>query len=161
MSPSEIPSDYEELKENYIDIYGKYYKVQKELEWYRKQMFGTKSEKSPPPDPNQLSLIEEPVEPKKEAEQTQVNSFVRAKPGKKPLPKHLPRKQVVHPPQEVLGKEDEYVKIGEDIYEELNFIPALFEIIEHVYPKYKKKDLVDAPILQAPAVYRPIEKGRP
>lgn len=161
MSPSEIPSDYEELRENYIDIYGKYYKAQKELEWYRKQMFGTKSEKSPPPDPNQLSLIEEPVEPKNKEDNTQVNSFVRAKPGKKPLPKHLPRKQIIHQPQDVLGKEDQFIKIGEDIYEELNFIPAILEIIEHVYPKYKKKDLVDAPILQAPAAYRPIEKGRP
>jgi transposase len=162
MVPSEIPTNYEELKDKYIGVVSKYLQVEQELEWYRRQFFGKKSEKLPPQNPDQLSLLDKSSETTlPEPPATEVKNYTRAKPGKKPLPKNLPRKQVVHTPKEVVGKEDLFVKIGEDIYEELNYIPASIEIIEHIHPKYKRKNDIDAPILQAPAAYRPIEKGRP
>jgi len=168
-APSSIPEDYQTLKEEYIGLASafnttesKVEKLEQELAWFRKQIFGTKSEKIHD-DPNQLSLGVEGKEeaPPSQAEVVEYRTVKRAKPGRRPLPKSLPRRQVVHMPDEVKGKEDKFEKIGEEITEELNFIPAKMEVIEHVYPKYRLKGGEDNPILQAPAAYRPIEKGRP
>ncbi len=88
----------------------------------------------------------------------------RRKPGgRKPLPAHLPREQVVHEPN--IGctcnncDPARLVKIGESTTEELEKIPARFKVIQHVRPKYACR--VCEAVFQAPAPDLPIDKGRP
>lgn len=173
MAPTIIPEDYQTLRKEYISNFealsstqDRLAKLEKELAWFRKQIFGTKSERLHP-DPNQLAMgdlsgngEEQEVAPKSIPEPP-APQIKRAKPGKKPLPKDLPRRRVVHMPPEVVGHEEAFEKIGEEINEELNFIPSRMEIIEHVYPKYKPRGGGNGKILQSPAVSRPILQGRP
>ena len=54
-SSSQIPKDYDTLKEKYIDVATKNSKLELENIWFRKQFFGTKSERLHS-DPDQLEL---------------------------------------------------------------------------------------------------------
>ncbi len=87
----------------------------------------------------------------------------RARPKRKPLPDHLPRREVVHQPADNAactcpacgGK---MAKLGEDVTEVLDYIPGRFEVIRHVRPKYACA-ACDA-ITQAPAPALPTPRGR-
>jgi transposase len=87
----------------------------------------------------------------------------RAKPKRKPLPDHLPRREVVHQPADdgahacpaCGGK---MATLGEDITEVLDYIPGHFEVIRHVRPKYACT-ACDA-ITQAPTPALPTPRGR-
>jgi transposase len=76
-----------------------------------------------------------------------------------PLPEHLPRDIKVHLPQEtacpICGGTLE--KLGEDVSEVLEYLPASFKVIRHVRPKLSCT-ACDA-IVQAPAESRPIKRG--
>ena len=156
---SVIPDKYEDLKDVYIEQASELHSLKQELSWLKKQVFGTKSEKLHP-DPGQLTLdgLGSPggTGPEEDAVPVSVN---RARPGKKKLPKNLPRIRIIHIPDEVKDIEHHFIKIGIDVNEELNFIPARMEVIEHVYPKFKH--IKEGWIIQATAVSRPIAKGRP
>jgi transposase len=87
----------------------------------------------------------------------------RNKPGRKPLPDHLPREEVVHQPAgDGAGTCPEcgrgMSKLGEDITEVLDYVPGHFQVIRHVRPKYAC-DACDA-ITQAPAPAMPTPRGR-
>jgi len=85
----------------------------------------------------------------------------RRQPVRRPLPEHLPREEVVHAPGDVCpccgGKQ--FSKLGEDVTEVLEKIPARLKVIRHVRPKVSCRACET--ILQAPAPELPIEKGRP
>jgi transposase len=88
----------------------------------------------------------------------------RCKPaGRRPLPAHLPREIVVHPPQIACSCDScdpaRLSKLGETITEVLEKIPAKLKVIQHVRPKYVCR--LCETIFQAPAAELPIEKGRP
>lgn len=88
----------------------------------------------------------------------------RQKPsGRKPLPAHLPREVVMHPPEIACscGNCDpaRLIRLGETKTEVLEKIPAKLKVIEHVRPKYVCR--LCETIFQAPAPELPIEKGRP
>jgi transposase len=76
-----------------------------------------------------------------------------------PLPEHLPREIRVHLPDEpacpLCG--GTLRKLGEDVSEVLEYMPASFKVIRHVRPKLSCT-ACDA-IVQAPAESRPIERG--
>lgn len=79
---------------------------------------------------------------------------------RKPLPAHLPRETVVHEPEILCGCTDpRLVRMGEDVTEVLEKIPARHKVIRHVRPKYACRCCER--IFQAPAPDLPIEKGRP
>ena len=71
---------------------------------------------------------------------TQEIIYTRKTPKRKPLPKDLPREQVIHD----IAEEDklcnccgnELHKMGEDVSEKLDFVPAKIKVIEHIRPKY-------------------------
>jgi len=81
------------------------------------------------------------------------------KPARGPLPDHLPRQTETHPPKEHLCPEcgGGLRKLGEDVSEMLEYVPARFKVIRHVRPKLSctKCDV----IVQAAAPSRPIERG--
>ena len=87
----------------------------------------------------------------------------RAKPRRKPLPEHLPRREIVHQPADngacacpaCGGK---MARLGEDVTEVLDYVPGHFEVIRHVRPKYACA-ACDA-ITQAPGPALPTPRGR-
>jgi transposase len=81
------------------------------------------------------------------------------KPARRPLPEHLPREVETHVPQHAgcPACGGQLSKLGEDISEVLEYVPARFKVIRHVRPKLSctKCDV----IVQAEAPSRPIERG--
>lgn len=81
------------------------------------------------------------------------------KPARRPLPDHLPREVQVHAPEEkgcpACG--GNLSKLGEDVSEMLEYVPARFKVIRHVRPKLSCTRCDT--ILQAEAPSRPIARG--
>jgi transposase len=84
--------------------------------------------------------------------------------GRRPLPKDLPRKRVVHDvsaEEKVCSRcEVEKKKIGEETSEQLDYVPASFYVIEHVHPKYACPHCQQG-VVQGTKPMQPIEKGIP
>jgi transposase len=81
------------------------------------------------------------------------------KPGRRPLPEHLPRQIRRYEPEQQACPEcgGELRKLGEDVSEVLECVPASFYVIRHVRPKLSCT-ACDV-IVQAPAPSRPIDRG--
>ena len=96
---------------------------------------------------------------------TQTITYQRKKPTRKPLPKDLPREEIIH---DIADKYcdccgHELHQMGEDRSEKLEFIPASVKVIEHIRPKYScrhcEKNDIKTPIQQQPMPASPIPKG--
>jgi transposase len=126
----------------------------------RRMMFGTESEKVTR-EIEQLELKLEELETRQaeRAETTPTTTPPKNKPTRSPLPEHLAREVHTHLPQEDACREcgGELRKLGEDVAEMLEYIPASFKVIRHVRPKLCCTRC-DA-ILQAAAPSRPIDRG--
>ena len=81
------------------------------------------------------------------------------KPARRPLPEHLPRQIRTQEPKHKACPKcgGELHKLGEDVSEVLEYVPASFVVIRHVRPKLSCADCHG--IVQAPAESRPIERG--
>ena len=123
-----------------------------QLEQLLRRTYGRKSEKL---DPNQLLLFAREIleaagpETPPEPEPTPAPGSAPAKPpakghGRKPLPAGLPRKRIVHdvPLEERLCPDcgGERGCIGEEVREQLEYVPASMIVLQHVRPKYACKD---------------------
>ena len=154
--PSTLPDDPVELKKIIAQISAqcdqyesrcKQYESENELlrEQMRKlfdRLFGRKSEKLFGGSP-QLLLFDMPeIDPEAEPEvedKVEIEAYSRKKAGRKPLPENLPRVEIVHD-----ISEDEKVcscgapleRIGEEVSEKLDIIPAIIRVIRHIRPKY-------------------------
>ncbi len=84
----------------------------------------------------------------------------RLKPARGPLPGHLPRERVVHaaPSQCPDCGGGSLRKLGEDITETLEYVPARWKVIQHVREKFSCRKC--EAITQAPAPFHPIARGR-
>jgi transposase len=82
-----------------------------------------------------------------------------AKPTRRALPDHLPRQTRRHEPKETICPEcqGELRKLGEDVSEMLEYVPASFVVIRHVRTKLSCTQC-DC-IMQAEAPSRPIARG--
>jgi transposase len=82
------------------------------------------------------------------------------RPKRRPLPDHLPREEEVHEPSCACPNcGAEMRKLGEDVTEVLEYVPASFKVIRHVRPKLSCRTCET--IVQAPMPSLPIERGRP
>lgn len=82
------------------------------------------------------------------------------KPARRPLPDHLPREEITHAAACVCPKcGGELRRLGEDVTEVLEYVPASFKVIRHVRPKFSCRRC--EAITQAPMPSLPIERGRP
>src|ERR1700761_7773850 len=85
----------------------------------------------------------------------------RRQPVRRPLPDHLPREEIVHDPGLVCPGcgGTRFSKLGEDVTEILEKIPARLKVIRHIRPKLSCRCCER--IMQAAMPDLPIEKGRP
>ena len=129
----------------------------------RRMLFGTKSEKiSREIDQLELKLEElETQQAERVAASPETSASAKASPARRPLPEHLPREVHTHLPGEEACPDcgGQLRKLGEDVSEILERIPATYKVIRHVRVKMacSRCDV----IVQAPAPSRPIERGLP
>jgi transposase len=124
-------------------------------------IFGTRSEKVSH-EIEQLELKLEELEThhsERAATTPAAHSTTKPKPARRPLPDHLPREVHTHLPAEHACPKccGELRKLGEDVSEILERVPATYKVIRHVRVKMActRCDV----IVQAPAPSRPIERG--
>ena len=142
-------------------------KLRQHLALLKRNHFGRKSEKCAP---GQLDLTlammedaagkaEEPAPAADEPEKEKKEGH-----GRKPLPSHLPRRRIEHQvDREKLvcnGCGGRLDKIGEDISEQLEYVPASFYVKQHVRMKYACRCCQENVVIsEYPA--QPVEKGIP
>jgi transposase len=127
----------------------------------RRMQFGRKSEKLD----HQIEQLElqledlQASEGEAEREMPPLDKAPRKKSVRKPLPDHLPRDERIYAPaaDACPACGGGLRPLGEDVSEQLEFVPASFRVIRHVRPKLACA-CCDA-IVQAPAPSRPIERG--
>ena len=106
----------------------------------RQQLFGKRSERLPvEASPVQLPLFDLPEPERIEPAKVPVEPHSRRKPGRKPLPPELPRLEVIHdlPEEEkVCACGCALSRIGEEVSEQLDIIPARIQVLRHIRPKY-------------------------
>jgi transposase len=84
----------------------------------------------------------------------------RKSPGRRPLPEHLPRREIVHTPDCTCPACGGAMrKVGEDISEVLDYIPGRFEVIRHIRPALSCRRCES--MVQMPMPSLPVERGRP
>jgi transposase len=90
----------------------------------------------------------------------EVKGFQRNRPARRPLPEHLPRERVVHPAPTACPccGGSTLRKIGEDVTETLEHVPAQWKVIQHVREKFSCRSCET--IAQTPAPSHPIARGR-
>ena len=155
-----LPDDIDELKKLVVSLsedvlslskenaslHKKYNKLIEELSLLRQKKFAASSEKSP----GQGELFDEAestlenVDASLEEVQEDVVIVKKSsvKSGRKPLPKDLPREEIIHDiPEDERQCEcgDRLHEIGSDISEQLEVIPAQLKVIRHVCKKYACK----------------------
>lgn len=142
-----------------------------ELAELKRLIFGRKSERFIPDQTpaEQLNLFiqhdHEGAEQKTVLQAVEAHSRRKAKPKRTKLPEDLPVVEIrINPhPDEIKG----WVKIGEEITEELDYIPGRFRINRYIRPKYarpKSEQSADTEgnnIFIAPLPSRVIDKGIP
>ena len=135
----------------------------------QRALFGRRSEKTA--DPGQLQLALEDIEQAlaqsaAEAEKSdatrQASRRQQRRVNRGALPKHLPRDEVVIEPASTTCPccQGAMHRIGEDVAERLDVIPAEFRVIVTRRPKYGCRACESA-VIQAPAPARLIEGGLP
>ena len=135
-------------------------KLQHQLHGANRHRFGSKSEGM-----DQLQLLaenEEIAEAAVKAAETAPAEPIelKEKPRRKPLPDHLERiEQVLSVGEDCPECGGDLSKLGEDITEELEYIPGRFVVNKITRPRMACRRC--EAISQAPMPSRPIERGRP
>ena len=152
-----LPDDPTELKQIIASLSSRYedkiHHLEEHLRLLRNEIFGRKSEKRPVPeeDDRQHRLFDETDDGGEVAEKTshleeqkpiQVAPHRRRKAGRKPLPADLPRIEVIHDlseSQKQCACGSRLSRIGEEVCEKLDIIPAKVQVIRHIRYKYACK----------------------
>lgn len=120
--------------------------LEDENRWLKNQLFGRSSEKSPPAgiSPDQQWLFNE-AEVLAQAAATAPQSVAipahdRLKRGRKKIAAELPRVEVIHDlsdEQKICAADGTaLVRIGEQVSEQLDIIPATIRVLRHIRPQY-------------------------
>lgn len=158
MVPIELPDDFEALRElalrqqalrnekaSLVDAQAEEIRVLREyIRLLKHQRFGRKSEQS---SDEQIRLFNEAETACDDAaageeadDSVPVEAHTRKKRGRKPLPDWIPREEIVHDlaDDEKVCAEDGTAleRIGEEVSEQLEFIPAKLRVLRHVRAKY-------------------------
>jgi transposase len=163
---SKLPDDPADLKDLVTRLASelknrdiKIAKLEHELAGHRRHRFGSKSETM---DQLALQLEEEEIAAAKDAPPSSPDKPAepKDKPRRKPLPADLPRNEEVLSPGEACDQCGGRLKtLGEDVTEELEYVPGHFVVNRFVRPRMACACCEK--IVQAPLPSRPIERGRP
>jgi transposase len=133
------------------------------VEKLRRMLFGRKSERVS----LQLEQLELQLEEMEAVRAALVSDSVQrvrsdhagAKPARRPLPAHLPREVVTHEPEQRCCPDcgGDLRHFGEDVSEQLEYMPESFRVIRHVRPKFACNQCET--VVEAPAPSRPIARG--
>jgi transposase len=137
--------------------------LQEQLNLLLHKRYGASSEKY---SPDQLELFNEAEAqvdegPADEEDLVSVPAHQRKKRGRKPLPESLPRVRIEH---DLEGAEKicpcgcQLTRIGEQISEQLDIVPAQIRVIQHVRPTYACKACEET-VTTAPLPPQPIPKS--
>ena len=133
------------------------------VEKLRHMIFGTKSEKIVVKlEQLQLELEEEETthaEVEAAAQRVAPKKERKPRTERKPLPEHLPREVAAHVPNCDCCPDcgGQLRHFGEDVSEQLEYVPESFKVIRHVRPKFTCMGCDR--VVEAPAPSRPIERG--
>lgn len=169
-----LPDNPEELKKIILKMEKDQRRYEQEIDLLHEkvrllyaQLFGKKSEKNgTTSQPLPLFDLPEPEEMPEE-EVVEVPAHSRQKSGRKKLPAELPRIDVVHDiaeEEKVCECGAHLSKIGEDVAEKLDIIPAVIQVVRNIRPKYACKqceglETADAVVKIAPPPKQIIAKG--
>jgi transposase len=154
LDPSQLPDDIATLKAMVIAGGREIEALKLTIAKMRRDKFGASSERGARLlDQLELQLAE--IE--EGAAQETATATINAAPTT--LPQHLPRERVVHAaPSSCPGCGGALRKLGEDITETLELVPAQWKVIQHVREKFSCRRC--EAITQAPAPSHPISRGR-
>jgi transposase len=150
-SIDQLPDDTNTLKQMVLTLLGQIDDLSGQLHYLKRQLFGKKSEKL---DPAQRLLFEnlyeeiqskldaeKNTEPKKKKPRRKVNTNHK---GRNPLPADLPRETIDIEPakleQTCSDCKSQKQRIGQEVTEVLEYIPASFFVMQYIRHKYACKE---------------------
>ena len=158
--PDDLPSCHVLLAEQSAELRARDLLIEKlkhQLAGHNRHRFGASSEGL---DQLQLTLEEEEAAEAQQRAREPAPAREKDQPKRRPLPEHLPREDVVLMPGERCAVcSGPLSKLGEDVTEELEYVPGRFRVHRIVRPKFSCRCCEK--VLQAPLPSRPIERGRP
>lgn len=154
LSPQSLPDDPVLLKQLLVEMGAQLERLQEDYALLRRKLFAPSSEKVSDADAPQLAMFNEAEEtlaaPAAEpGNDEEVIAPVKRRGKRKPPPTHLPRIDIVHElPEHELTCECGCRKqvIGEETSEQLDIVPAKFQVIRHIRKTYACKACVAAPV---------------
>ena len=95
-----------------------------------------------------------------EQEEPASSEAPKSKPARQKLPEDLPREEMTHEPAQDCPEcgDESFSKLGEDVTEVLDYVPAHFKVLRHVRPKHSCRKCET--IRQAELPSMPITKGK-
>lgn len=141
--------------------------LKEELLNLKRMLFGPRRERLPEA-PGQGHLFDEAAAPNPPPEPADdgpaATSPKRRKGhGRRPIPDHVPRQDVLHDvaaADQTCACGRAKTKIGEDITEQLDYVPGKLSVLRHIYPKYACPCCQDG-VTTAPTAPAPIPGGLP
>ena len=164
LDPVQLPDDIAALKALLLDRDAEIANLKLTIAKMRRDTFGASSERGTRLiDQLELQLadlVEAATEAKSVAAIPEPRPAQDAqKPARRPLPAHLPRERVVHATAAACPCcGGQLRKLGEDITETLELVPAAWKVIQHVREKFSCRQCEH--ITQAPAPSHSIARGR-
>ena len=141
-----IQQNYIALDKNLSELRQRNALLEEQIRYYRMLLYSRKSEKERGVNRDQLYLFNEAEEEaaaatgkEEKRKDITVASHIRRKSGRRPLPEDLPREEVVHDLSEdekVCGCGIQLKRIGEEVSERLDIVPAKVRVIRHIRYKY-------------------------
>jgi transposase len=122
--------------------------LEEQLRLFKNELFGRSSEKRHEPHADQMPMFnrdDDPAagDPQPSDDTIVIGAYARKKRGRKPLPKDLPRIDIIHD----LSEDEKQCacgaqlsRFGEEVSEKLDYIPARLRVERHIRYKYACKN---------------------
>jgi len=172
ISIENLPNDVIDLKKIIHDISDKLTDKEREIMILTEQnkmlehrLYGASSEKRATINIDQLPLFNEAElaedgfvinENKSNENKVEIKGYTRSKKGRKPIPEHLPRKEIIHDlpeeEKECACCKKKRPRIGSEVTEEISYTPAKYYVKKHIRYKYGSCDCEESAQKEEPAV---------
>src|SRR4030067_3758180 len=144
-----LEQKYGVTERDLTNLRSQYNLLEEQIRLLKDTIYGRKSEKYVAEDASpQISLFNEPeavvetTATEEKTEEVSVASYKRAKGGRRPLPPQLPRVEVIHDlagSEKICGGSEELSRIGSEVSEKLDIVPAKIQVIKNIRYKYACK----------------------